>query len=524
MEDAPVLIAGGGLVGLSAAMFLARHGIRSIAVEKLKTPSTLPRAAFFHMRTFELFRSAGIEDAVRRQSEKEFEPDGGVVALDTLAGDEIGAFIPNLNEGVEALSSCRRWFVSQPGLEPILRRRAEEVGASVINGEVTGAEQDADGVTATLRDVETGAERTLRARYLIAAEGARSRIRDQLGIAMQGRGVFSNSITIYFRADLSPLLAGKNYSLIYINNPVLHGFFRLEKNARRGFLGVNTVGDPYSDPEGAANAASDISESRQIELVRAAAGVPDLPVELEGCARWRATSDVAERYKAGRIFLAGDAAHLMPPNGGFGGNTGIHDAHNLAWKMAMVLKGEAGPGLLETYEAERKPVGRMTVDQAYARYVTRTAPYLQAKDYPELLEDFRIELGYVYRSSAVATEPGTPEGHEDPRQSRGRPGSRLPHVWLEPGKLSSLDLVGNNFTFLAGTGWSEAVEIARLEMPTLQAYALGRAGGSLIAALDLTDTGACLVRPDGFIAARHKTLPSDPISALRLMLRNALCN
>lgn len=204
-------------------MFLARHGIRSIAVEKLKTPSTLPRAAFFHMRTFELFRSAGIEDAVRRQSEKEFEPDGGVVALDTLAGDEIGAFIPNLNEGVEELSPCRRWFVSQPGLEPILRRRAEEVGASVINGEeVTGAEQDADGVTATLRNVETGAERTLRARYLIAAEGAR--IRDQLGIAMQGRGVFSNSITIYFRADLSPLLAGKNYSLIYINNPVLHGF------------------------------------------------------------------------------------------------------------------------------------------------------------------------------------------------------------------------------------------------------------------------------------------------------------
>lgn len=142
---------------------------------------------------------------------------------------------------------------------------------------------------------------------------------------------------------------------------------------------MNTVSDPYSDPEGTANAASDISQGRQIELVRAAAGVPDLPVELEGCARWRATSDVAERYQAGRIFLAGDAAHLMPPNGGFGGNTGIHDAHNLAWKMAMVLKGEAGPGLLETYEAERKPVGRMTVDQAYVSISWRGASSAKRK-------------------------------------------------------------------------------------------------------------------------------------------------
>ncbi len=162
-EDAPVLIAGGGLVGLSTAMFLAQHGVSSIAIERLTKPSTLPRAAFFHMRTFELFRQAGLEDQVRTQSQKEFTPDGAIVAVESLAGKELAAFIPSLNEGVEALSPCRRWFVSQPGLEPILRRRAQEVGATVINGqEVVSAVQDSEGVTVTLRDVETGAEKQMR--------------------------------------------------------------------------------------------------------------------------------------------------------------------------------------------------------------------------------------------------------------------------------------------------------------------------------------------------------------------------
>ncbi len=459
-EEAPVLIAGGGLVGLTTAMFLARQGISSIAVERLKAPSTLPRAAFFHMRTFELFRQAGIEDQVRAQSQKEFTPDGAIVAVESLAGRELAAFIPSLNEGVEALSPCRRWFVSQPGLEPILRRRAEEVGATVVNGqEIVSAVQDADGVTATLRDVDTGAERQMRCRYLIAAEGAHSKLRDQLGITMDGRGIFSSSITIYLRADLAPFLEGRNLSIIYVNNPELTGFFRLEKHSQRGFLVVSTVGDPVKDPEKAANAAVDISESRLIELVRQAAGAPDLKVEIEGVARWRCTSDVASRYQDGRILLVGDTAHLMPPNGGFGGNTGIHDAHNLAWKLAAVLKGEAGPGLLETYDAERRPVVKFTVEQAYTRYVTRSAAYLGAKDFQPPANDFEIELGYLYRSPAILGEPGAPEVHEDPRQSLGRPGSRAPHLWIEQDgkRISTLDLFGDGYVLLAaGDDWQAA--------------------------------------------------------------------
>lgn len=525
-EEAPVLIAGGGLVGLSTAMFLARQGIASVAIERLKTPSTLPRAAFFHMRTFELFRQAGLEGAVRAQSQKEFVPDGAIVGFESLAGPQIAAFIPTLNEGVEQLSPCRRWFVSQPGLEPILRRRAKEVGASVVNGlEVVGAEQDADGVTVTVKDVETGRTREMRSQYLIACEGAHSRIRDLIGARLEGRGVFSNSVTIYLRANLAPLIGDRNLSIIYVNNPVLSGFFRLEKGSQRGFLVVSTIGDPLTDPEGAANVAADVSEARLIELVRAAAGDPDLEVQIEGVARWRCTSDVADRYRDRRIFLAGDTAHLMPPNGGFGGNTGIHDAHNLAWKLAMVLKGQAGPGLLDSYEAERRPVGKFTVEQAYTRYVTRSAAYLGAKDFPPYADDFEIELGYLYRSSAVVAEAGAPEGHEDPRVSSGRPGSRAPHLWLERDgqRISSLDLFGDGFVLLTGPdgeAWRGAdVAVAgRFKETPFEIIRIGDEvadpEGRFAEAYGLSPSGATLVRPDGFVAWRCKTLPADPSAAL----------
>ena len=525
-EDAPVIIAGGGLVGLSTAMFLAQRGVQSLVIERLTQPSTVPRAAFFHMRTFELFRQAGIEDRVRAQSQKEFTPDGAIVAVESLAGKELAAFIPSLNEGVEALSPCRRWFVSQPGLEPILRRRAEEIGARFLGGhEVFGAEQDDEGVSVLARNVATGEVRRFRGRFLVDCEGAHSKVREQLGIAMLGRGVFSNSITIYFRANLAPYLVGRNLSIIYVNNPVLSGFFRLEKGSTRGFLVVNTVGDPNADAEAAANVAADTTEARLIELVRASAGDPDLEVELEGCARWRCTSDVAERYRDGRIFLAGDSAHLMPPNGGFGGNTGIHDAHNLAWKLDLVLKGTAGTGLLATYDAERRPVGRFTVDQAYARYVARTAAYLQAKDAPPYEDDFRIELGYIYRSDAVSSEPDAPQGHEDPRQSHGRPGARAPHLWVEHDgrRVSTLDLLGKGFMLFAGSqggAWKQAAADAgaRAGVPVdfLQP------GAEVAAAYGLQPTGASLIRPDGFVAWRAATAPADPAAALADALAQVL--
>lgn len=515
-REAPVLISGGGLVGLSAAMFLAQHGIPSLAIEKLKSTSILPRAAFFHMRTIEQFRECGVEDEIRAQSEREFTPDGAVVAVESLAGKFLKAFIPSLNEGVEGLSPCRRLFVSQPGLEPILRRRAEAAGADVLNGhEVVSVTQDADGVVGRVRDLDTGAERDIAARYLICAEGGGSALRKQLGIAMDGHGVFSNSVTIYFKADLAKHVVGRDMSVIYVINKELSGFFRFEKDGKRGFLAVNVIGDPVADREHASNASADMSHERMVELVRAAAGVPDLAVEIEGIMRWRCTADIAQSYRRGRIFLAGDSVHTMPPTGGFGGNTGVHDAHNLAWKLALVLKGVAGEGLLDTYEMERRPVGHFTVEQAYTRYVTRTAPYLGATDYQQVAYDFDIELGYLYRSPAVVTEPGSPEGHEHPKVSHGRPGSRAPHIWLErrAERISSLDLFGKGFALLTtakGRGWIEAAASAAKAMPglPLHTHVIGDEvrdpDGGFPEAFGIGEAGATLIRPDGFVVWRTK--------------------
>jgi 2-polyprenyl-6-methoxyphenol hydroxylase-like FAD-dependent oxidoreductase len=531
--DAPVLIAGGGLVGLSTAMFLAQHGIASLAVERLRGGSPVPRAAFFHMRTLELFRSAGIEPEVRRQSLKEFEPEGAVVLMDSLAGKQIAGFIPSLNEGVDALSPCRRLFITQPGLEPILRARAEQAGARVTEGtEVVGIEQDANSVTATVKEAETGTERRLRAKYLVGADGAHSRVRELAGIEFDGRGVFSNSITIYFHAPMAPLLVGKNLSVIYVNNPVLSGFFRLDRDQNSGFLVVNTAGDT-SRPE-ASSPASDIRQERLIELVRAGAGVPDLPVTIDGVARWRATSDVARRFRDGRVFLAGDSAHLMPPNGGYGGNTGIHDGHNLAWKLALVLKGIAGGGLLETYETERRPVGKFTVEQAYTRYVTRSATYLGAKDYQPQVDDFHIELGYLYRSEAIVSEDGLDRGHESPHESHGRPGSRAPHMWLEwrGQRTSTIDLFGRSFVLLAGAEGARWIDAARasagdftgLELDThlVGGPDLADPQGEFAAAYGLMPSGAVLIRPDGFVAWRAKTTAQRPNAALDEVFRRLL--
>ncbi len=486
-SDFPVLIAGGGLVGLATAAFLAQHEVAALVLERMPAPSPLPRAAHFHLRTLELLRALGVEDEVRQQSEREFVPEGAIISMDSLAGEKLADIVPGLNVGVDdALSPCRRLFVTQPGLEAILRRRAGAAGAEVIAGsEVTAVEQDADGLTAIVKDVESGGERRIRTRYLVGADGAHSAVREAAGIPFDGRGVFSNSITIYFTADLAPQMLGKPLSVIYVNNPVFGGFFRLNKDCQSGFLVVNTVGDPRINPD-AANAAGDTSVERMVELVRAGAGVPDLDVRIDGVARWRSCSDVARRYHDGRILLAGDAAHVMPPNGGFGGNTGVQDAYDVAWKLALVVKGVADPALLSTYEAERRPVGKLTVEQAYTRYVTRTAPYLAADDQQPFVADLEIELGYVYRSPAIVTdEPAGVEGpdHDDPRLTRARPGSRAPHLWIDHDgrRGSTLDLFGRNFVLLAGpdgAAWRECAPAAAATVSgvALDAHLVGGAG------------------------------------------------
>jgi 2-polyprenyl-6-methoxyphenol hydroxylase-like FAD-dependent oxidoreductase len=498
--EVPVLVVGGSLVGLSTALFLADSGVPPLVVERHPGTAIHPRAALFLQRTVELWRSVGLEDEIAEASRLEFEQNGAIMSVESLAGKEGEWFFRHINEGVEHLSPSPRLFVTQIGLEPILRRRAEELGATMeYSAECVSLEQDGDGVTAKIRSRDGGGERTVRAQYVVAADGARSAVRERLGVPMLGHGSFSNSITIYFRADVNALIRGRNLSVIYVFGPRLQGFFRFSKAGDAGFLVVNKaiVGGELS-----ADLWGDTSEARCVEFVREALGDPRIPVEVENVQRWNASAEWAERFAKGRIFLAGDSAHVMPPTGGYGGNTGIHDAHNLAWKLAHVVKGEAGSGLLSTYDAERRPVAEQTVEQAYARYVLRLAPELGKENLHPLVDDAAIDLGYRYRSSAVVPDAGDAGPYVDPGAPSAVPGVRAPHVALDGG--STLDLLGRELVLLTvDEGWHRAAQ--EVDIRACLVHAPGYT--------DVYGTGAVLVRPDGFVAWRTNGDAADGVLA-----------
>jgi 2-polyprenyl-6-methoxyphenol hydroxylase-like FAD-dependent oxidoreductase len=524
--EVPVLIVGGSLVGMSAAMFLGHHGIRATVVEHHRGTAIHPRAAMITQRTMETFRTVGIERIIREESEKQFTQDGAIMAVETLAGKELAWFIPNLNDGVRDVSPTVRLFITQKLLEPLLQKRAAELGADLrFETDMISFEQDSSGVTVQVRRRDAGETCSIRARYMIAADGPRSRIREQLGIPIEGRGVLSNSITIYFRAPLAPLLRGRNLSVILVANPTLRGFFRIEKPFESGFLVVNTTGDPAHPNE---DLWSGLTNDRCIEFLRSALGDDSIPLQIDDVMKWNARADVAARFRDGSIFLAGDAAHVMPPYGGYGGNVGVQDAHALAWKLAYVLGGWAGEELLATYEPERRPASALTTEQAYTRYVTREAKYLNRGDLEAHVDDLNIEMGYLYDSSAVVPESGA-DNHtqENPRESRGRPGSRAPHVWLEPEK-STLDLFDRNFALLIGfegERWLESARSAAQQLSvSLDVHRIAQP--SSCEAYGISTTGAVLVRPDGFVAwrAHSATSPceSSLVQALSAVLHRSL--
>ncbi len=533
-EHVDVLIGGGSLVGLSTALFLGRHGVRSLVVEHNPGSAIYPRAALFNQRTVEIYRNVGLEAEVIEAAERVFVQNGAIMSVETLGGNEIEWYFRNINEGVESLSPSPRLFATQVVLEPLLHEQAERHGARVeYNTDLVSFEQDADGVTAVVRARDGGAERTVRARYLIAADGSRSPARERLGIAMTGHGVFSNSLTIYFRADVRELVGDRNLSVVYLFNDKVQGFFRFEKTLDSGFFAVSTARD--ADGNRTSNVAEDMSVERCIELVRDGLGPRDMPVEIENVQRWRATADAAERSSEGRVFLAGDAAHTMPPTGGFGGNTGVQDGYDLAWKLAYVLKGDAGEGLLTTYDLERRPVGKFTVEQAYTRYVVRLAPELGKENLLPYVPEATVELGYRYDSPAILYGDATERPIcENPLEPTASPGARAPHFWVqrEGATVSTVDLTGTELVLLAGpdgTAWVDAARdaAAALDVP-LVAYRVAPDG-------DLVDSdeafsglygigreGAVLLRPDGFVAWRATAADRDARAALDGVLRTVL--
>jgi hypothetical protein len=248
--------------------------------------------------------------------------------------------------------------------------------------------------------------------------------------------------------------------------------------------------------------------------VRTALGVGhDEPIEIESVQRWSASADTADTFQKGRVFLVGDSAHTMPPTGGFGGNTGVADAHNLAWKLALVTQGKAGAGLLESYTAERRPIASLTVEQAYTRYVLRVDPSLSQENLQQPLDDASIELGAVYRSSDVLADAEPEAPLDDPRSHSWQPGTRAPHVALGDGR-STVDVAGLGFALLVGGAeedWRKVADEAEREVSVPVSVQRVEDDG-----LD----GAALVRPDGVIAWRSddSAAASDLAAVVRGLL------
>jgi 2-polyprenyl-6-methoxyphenol hydroxylase-like FAD-dependent oxidoreductase len=523
-HDVPVLVVGGSLVGLSTAVLLGARGVPSLVVERHRGTAIHPRAALVSQRTMETYRTVGLESEIEEAAAREFVQNGAIISVESLGGKELDWYFRTINEGVEDLSPCRRLFVTQIGLEPILLAKAQELGATIQYGsEAVSIEQDDDGVTATIRPRDEGPERSVRARYLIAADGTHSPTRQRLGIPMKGHGSFSDSITIYFRADVRELLGDRNLSVIYVFNPRLVGFFRFSIDGQAGFLVVNATIDEAGNRS--TSIGEDMSEETCIRYVRQALGAPDLPIQIESVQRWAASADWAERFADGRILLAGDAAHVMPPTGGFGGNTGVQDAYDLAWKLAYVLDGTAGPELLATYDAERRPVGSFTVEQAYTRYVLRLDPGLGKENLMPIVEEATVELGYRYGSLAVEPEEGDDGAlWENPREPTARPGMRAPHLAIDRNgtKTSTLDLFGPSFVLLAGPegdAWCAAARAAgeRIGLP-VEAYRCGSdfvdGSGHFPELYGVGEEGAALVRPDGFVAWRARASQANADATL----------
>jgi putative polyketide hydroxylase len=518
-ESVPVIIVGGSLVGLSMALFLAWRGIPCLLVERHAGISPFVRAGGFNPRTLEIYRSVGLEVAIREAAPETLK-DMRIVRVETLAGKELGTFLENTSDYSMPASPVAGSIIPQNILEPLLNEHARKYGADLrFNTECVSFEQDATGVSCIIRDLSSGEERRVRAQYLVAADGNKSAIRRKLGIGVQGPGTLAHQMNLLFRADVGPALQGRRFLVSFVAS--VQGMY--SGNDDGGVLSV-----PY-DPE--KESERDFLGVRGVELVRAAVGIPDLEVEILDTLTWEMADWLADHFQQGRIFLAGDSAHVMPPTGGYGANTGIADAHNLAWKLAAVINGLASSDFLTTYEPERRAAARLAVEQAFLYYIERINPERAHQATAEKVANDIPIFGYLYHSAAVCSEDIDP--YEDANFPTGRPGARAPHMALERAgePLSTLDLFGRNFVLLTGPQgqiWCEAAaRIAPQLGLTLDTYGIGvdvvDVEGRFSGAYGVTATGATLVRPDGFIAWRAREVGEQPEQELDRVLRRVLC-
>lgn len=536
-ERVPVLIVGGGTVGLAAALFLTRHGVTPLVLERQPGVSIHPRATGIGPRTMEFLRQAGLERAVND------------VAVDMSAEGAVKLSAPSLAEvdlsTVPALSVTEnsggsgdpspariRGVCPQHRLDAVLLPAVRDGGARVrFSARVVDCAIESGCVTVTL---DTG--EVIAADYLIAADGVRSTVRERLGIGVGGPGPLGEPATsILFRADLTPYTQGRTFVNCTITHPDAPGLLVTVDGEKEWIFHARTDSEQT-------DAASDVAVEQWQRVIRIAVGDPALPVEVRSVLPWRPRGQLADRFgQAGRsvdgaaehdrVFLVGDAAHTVPPLGAFGLNTGMADAHNLAWKLAAVLCGDAGPALLETYAAERRPVAAMTLDQAMIRLTDPTLHWdacaADRRAAAGALHAPVVHLGYRYDSAAVIDpSPALPSTEDVIADLDGSPGSRLPHQWLAGG-TSTLDLIRSHCTVIGGNHrWIAAASDAATELGIrVDSHALALADNAVREWFDtvgIGPDGALLVRPDQIVAASIPSAPPAPARLLQQLLTRIL--
>jgi putative polyketide hydroxylase len=523
MEDTQVLIVGGSLNGLTAASLLARQGVQCTVVERQPGTTVQYKFAGISPRSMEIYRSLGLESEIRAQRTGD-QKSGEIARAPNLSASEI-QFQGKPWADTTELSATTAETCDQDHLEPILRAYAAAHGADIrFSTELVELEQGDREVKARVRDLKSGASSVIRADYAIGCDGVNGRTRERVGIGRHGPGVLQHWMNIIFESDLQPFLQGKRITSCFVTDINAS----IVPRADRWLLALQYSPERGEKPE-------DFDQARTVDLVRQAAGRSDVKAQLFDARPWEVSAFIADRFSSGRVFLLGDAAHSMPPTGGFGGNTGIHDAHNLAWKLAMSVRGKAGGALLETYDAERRPIAAATLAQSLARLAAwfrnlgdRLSPPVETRD------DMDMIFGQRYPSGAfISPSHSAPsEAFEDARHPTGSPGTRAPHIIVGDGRRSAPihDFTGTEFLLLTaglGADWAgvareceqkRGVRLRTLCVDPGDAEATTR----LENAYHLQDDGAVLIRPDGIIAWRSSGDEADRSRALDAALQEVL--
>lgn len=579
--EIPVLVVGGGGAGLALSIFLGDMGVDALTIERHSDTSHLPKAHYINQRSMEIFRQHAVADAIYARSAPRKNL-GKIRWMTSIGGDgpldAIQFAQPSILGGGENTAmydlkgTTHPTNIPQIRLEPILREQCDlrHPGRLLFNHELESFDQDEDGVSAIVLERAGGERIKIRCQYMIAADGGKT-INPALGIEMVGDKNLGDFYTVWFAADLSDYIKD--------DDAVMRRIFHPEKPYRVNSL--LTFGPDHWDgrsEEWASNFnrgprfspgdadAKPVTDEELLEDVRSFLKV-EVPMKVLRVSRWSLETVIADRMKVGRILMIGDAAHKHPPSAGLGLNSGFQDAHNVAWKLAMIVKGQAPPALLESYEAERRPVTASNVrwainastnaylimsglgvvpgespEQTTARFEVLVSDSFEGEtrraQLNEILKIQRVEyaahdreLGFTYPSGALVDD-GSPQAWRDPMghiyEPTTRPGSRLPHVWLnyQGRRLSTHDLIPlGGFALLTGSNgldWSAAAaEISAERRVPIHAFRIGEGcevedpSGRWAQEQEITKGGAVLVRPDVHVAFRAMSTVVDAKATLR---------